>query len=375
MKIKANIQQRRARVSDPARNVSNIGSSASWRTRPATIQKNILLKDFTTFSTGGPARYFVRVKTLEELKYAVKFSRRLNLRYFVLGRGANVLVSDVGFNGLVIKMEICGTRFEKKKNGAVCVTAGAGEDWDAFVAKTLKRGFVGLENLSLVPGTVGASAVGSIGCYGTEVKDHIFSVEALNTETMRIKKFSNKECNFKYRESFFKTKKGKNYIVTSVTFELKKNGTLKMDYKDVQEYFLRKKIISPKAQDLRDAIIEIRTKKLPNILTDHTAGSFFKNIVLPDALADEIIKKYPGIAVYPAGRGKKKLATGWILDHICGLRGVWRGNIGTHINQALCVVNNGQGTTEEVLEFAKWLQEQVKNKLGVFPEFEVQVIK
>jgi UDP-N-acetylmuramate dehydrogenase len=333
------------------------------------IEENILLKDFTTFRTGGLARYFARVKNIEELKTAVRFAKEKKLPFFVLGRGANVLISDDGFRGVVIKMEIGGIFFEGTK-----AIAGTGENWDSFVEKTVKHKFIGLENLSLIPSTVGASAVGNIGAYGTEVKDFIFSVEALNTETMRIKKFSNKECAFGYRESFFKTKEGKKYIVTNVVFEFKKN-ILKTDYKDVQEYFSNKKIKNPKSKNLREAIIEIRKQKLPDVSNVGTAGSFFKNPVVSKQKAEALKKQYPETGIYPQSNGKAKLSAGFLLDKICGFKGFKKGHIGTWEKQALVVVNYGKGSTKEILEFADELKKCVKEKTGIDLEMEVQMIK
>lgn len=333
------------------------------------------MKDFTTFRTGGSARWFFRVRSLDELKEAVLCAKDKNLPFFVLGGGSNVLVSDDGFPGVVIKMEIGGIDFEESKGGLVRVTAGAGENWDAFVAATVARGLIGLENLSLIPGTVGAAPVQNIGAYGREAKDAIVEVEALDADTGEIKKFSLEECRFGYRDSFFKSNEGKKYVVTRVVFILQRNGIFKTDYKDVQEYFSKNKITDITVADVRNAIVAIRTAKLPDIKVFATAGSFFCNPVLPDVKAEEMIKKYPGIAVYPATEGKKKFAAAWILDHVCGLRGVQNGNVGTYKNQALVIVNHGGATTKEVVEFAESLREQVKNKTGIGLEFEVQIIK
>ena len=218
------------------------------------IQENISLSNFTTFRTGGAARYFVKVKSVEDLKKAVCFAKEKKQPFFVLGKGANMLVSDDNYHGVVIKMEIGGIECEKRKNGVVRVTAGAGIDWDSFVRITVKNGYQGLENLSYIPGTVGASAVGNIGAYGVEAKDFISSVHAFNTDSMKIEKFSKKKCEFKYRESFFKTKKGKKYIVIKVFFDLHLKNKFKIDYNDVKDYFLRKKIVNPN-QKKRDHTI------------------------------------------------------------------------------------------------------------------------
>jgi UDP-N-acetylmuramate dehydrogenase len=345
------------------------------------MQENVSLVNFTTFRTGGKARYFARVKSVEELKKVVRFAKEKKLPHFVLGRGANILVSDDGFRGVAIKMEIGGIRFDPpspagygvaRKNRAV---AGAGVNWDSFVAKTAKCGFVGPENLSLIPGTVGAATVGNIGAYGAEASDFIFSVLALNTETMRVKKFSNKECAFGYRESFFKTKEGKKYVVVNVAFALNKNKKPKTDYKDVQEYFSARKIILPTSKILRKAVIEIRKQKLPSIEEVGTAGSFFKNPAVSKRKAEALKKKYPELPIFSAEKGKAKIFAGFLLDKICGLKGYKKGNIGIWGKQALVVVNYGGATTKEIFEFAEMMKKKVKEKTGIELEYEVQVIK
>ncbi|MCK9351821.1 MAG: UDP-N-acetylmuramate dehydrogenase [Candidatus Paceibacterota bacterium] len=339
------------------------------RTAAFKCEENISLKDFTTFRTGGAARYFVRVKNVEDLKSALRFANKNKLPFFILGRGANVLVSDDGFFGVVIKMEIGGIQFINNR-----VIAGSGEDWDPFVAATVEHGLIGLENLSLIPGTVGASACGNIGAYGVEAKDLIFSVEALNTETMRMKKFSNKACAFGYRESFFKKAEGKKYIITKVSFDLGKKK-LKTDYKDVQEYFERKKIMEPTSKDLRNAIIEIRRQKLPSAAEVGTAGSFFKNPVVSKRKAEALKKEFPELPIYMSGDGTAKLSAGYLLDKICGFKGYKKGNIGTWEKQALVIVNRGNSTTKEILQFAEEMKKTVKEKTGIELEREVQVIE
>ncbi len=338
------------------------------------MQENIPMKHLTTFRTGGPARYFCRVKSASDVKKSVIIAREKNLPFFVLGGGSNVLVSDDGYGGVVIKMEIDGIAYEEKENGIALVRAGAGENWDAFVAATVGRGLVGLENLSLIPGTVGATVVQNVGAYGREVKDVIREVEAFDAETREIKKFSPGECRFEYRGSFFKTPEGKKYIITHVTFALQKNGALKTDYRDVQDFLLRHGVSEPNVSDVRNAVIAIRTAKLPDILEYGTAGSFFKNPVISNNLADEISKQYPDIPFYPSGSFEKKVSAGWLLDRVCGLKGASAGRVGTYKNQALVIINRGGATTKEIIAFAEGLRKSVKEKTGIVLEFEVQVI-
>jgi len=339
------------------------------------IEENILLQKFTTLRTGGPARYFARVKDLADLKNAVRFAKEKKLPFFVLGKGANVLVLDEGYSGLVIKMEMKGVEIKNTKSSLRRVTASAGDDWDAFVSLTVKQGLVGLENLSLIPGTVGAAVFGNIGAYGRETKDVIFSVEALNTETLRTKKLSRKECAFGYRESFFKTKEGKKYIITRATFSLKKNGRIKTDYKDVQAFFEKEKNFFPSQKEIRDVVIKIRKEKLPDISLVGTAGSFFKNPVMEETKAESLKKQYPDLPIFLQKEGKAKLPAGFLLDKICGFKGYKKGSVGTWGNQALVLVNYGGANAKEILEFAEMMKAGVKEKTGIDLEYEVQMIK
>lgn len=199
------------------------------------ITENQSLKELTTFKTGGEARYFCSVETEDELIEAIGFSKKNKIPFFILGGGSNILVSDKGFLGIVIKIEIKGIKYEEN-DSKVKAIVGAGENWDDFVADTVDKGYYGLENLSLIPGTVGASPVQNIGAYGSEVKDTIESVYVLDVKEDQYLTFNNKECEFAYRDSIFKHEKNR-YIVISVTFNLQKDGKLNLTYKDVKDYF------------------------------------------------------------------------------------------------------------------------------------------
>jgi len=339
------------------------------------LEQNVLLKDLTTFRTGGPARFLVRVRNVEDLKEAADLVKKEKLPFFVLGGGANVLFPDEGYDGLVLKMEIGGMEFVEKENDITRVVAGAGEIWDDLVKETVERGLIGLENMTLVPGTVGAAPVQNIGCYGSEIKETCAFVEAFDPETLEIRIFPNEECKFTYRDSFFKTEEGKKYIVTRVAFDLSKNAPLKTEYRDVKEYLAKNNITSPSQKNIRAALVEIRTNKLPDLREYGCAGSFFKNPVVSIDFAEEFLKKYPEITVYPLKEGFVKLPVGWILDHICNLRGIRHGHVGAYKNQALVVVNHGGATTKEILEFAEFLQDEVKKKTNIDIEPELQIVK
>lgn len=334
------------------------------------ITENQSLKELTTFRIGGPARYFCIVRNEDELIEAIGFSKKNKIPFFVLGGGSNILVADKGFNGLVIKNEIKGIKYEENDN-VIKVNVGAGENWDNFVSDTVDRGYYGLENLSLIPGTVGASPVQNIGAYGSEVKDTIESVYVLDVKKDEYKTFSNSECDFSYRDSIFKKDKGR-YVVINVTFNLTKNGKLNLTYKDVQEYFNRRQNNNPSLKQVRNAIIDIRTNKLPNLQEYGTAGSFFKNVIVSQAKAKEILAKYPEIIIHSINEKKVKIPLAWILDNICGFRGKRKGNVGVYKNQALVLVNYGNATADEITELAQEMVDAVYDKTGIeiYPEVE-----
>ncbi len=336
------------------------------------IQENILLKDFTTFRTGGPAKYFCRVQNIDELKEAVHFAREKNLPVFILGGGSNILVADQGFPGIVVKIEIEAREFLDRGAKTLAI-AGAGENWDDFVGETVPHNLSGLENLALIPGTVGAAPIQNIGAYGREAKDTIEWVEAFNIETLRTETLYNKECGFLYRDSIFKHPEGKKYIVTRVAFSLMKDGMPSIEYKDVKEELSRRNTRIPTIADVRNAVVAVRTAKLPNIKEVGTAGSFFKNPVIPQKILATLRDKFPKVPAYSFGNDFK-IPAGWLIDHACGLKGERRGNVGAWGNQALVVVNYGGATTKEILEFADDVQTQVREKTGIDLECEVQRI-
>lgn len=338
-----------------------------------TLEKDKNLKEFTTFRIGGKARFFCAVQNEADLVEALAFAAENKLPLFVLGGGSNILISDRGFDGLVIKMEIKGIAFSEISDAEMRVTAQAGEDWDGLVGQTVDAGLHGLENLSLIPGTVGAAPVQNIGAYGSEVKDAISGVRVYDILNKEFKDFTKAECRFEYRNSLFKKDAGR-YIIVSVTFVLQKNGKVNTDYKDLKEYFFAKGIADPSVSDVRNAVIEIRTRKLPDVRLVGTAGSFFKNPIIPKTLAEELKNTYPDLPVYPSSDTELKISLAWIIDHVCGYKGVSKGDVGTYKNQALVLVNNGSASSSEVISFAEEIKKIVKEKTGIDAEYEVQLV-
>lgn len=332
------------------------------------IINNQSLKEITTFKIGGPAKYFCIVKNEDEIIEAIGFSKKNKIPFFVLGGGSNILVDDKGFDGLVIKIELMGIKYEEKDN-IVKATVGAGENWDSFVADTVEKGYCGLENLSMIPGTVGASPVQNIGAYGSEVKDTIESVYVLDVKKDEYITFTNSQCDFSYRDSIFKKEKNR-YIVLSVVFNLSKKLKLNLEYKDLKEYFSKRNLFSPSLKQVRNAVINIRTDKLPSLKEYGTAGSFFKNAVVSSAKAKELVAKYPEIILHSVNDKKVKIPLAWILDNICEFKGKRKGNVGVYKNQALVLVNYGNATAEEITNLAQEMVDAVYEKTGIeiFPE-------
>lgn len=336
-----------------------------------TIQENIPLNKYSTFRIGGQARFFCVVKNEDELIEAIGFSKKKKVPFFILGGGSNILISDKGFAGIVIKMEMKGIEVKEIDPKKVLVKVYAGENWDDFVGKMVDSGYYGVENLSLIPGTVGASPVQNIGAYGSEVKDTIESVYVLDTKKDEYVTLKNIECKFGYRYSIFKDDP-RRYVVISVNFILQKEGKLNLEYKDVKEYFSFKNIKEPKLKQVREAVVEIRTRKLPSIKEYGTAGSFFKNVVTSPAKAKELLTKYPDMILHEVNDKKVKIPLAWILDHVCGFKGVRIGDAGIYKNQALVLVNYGKATAADITNLAQKMVDAVYEKTGIeiFPEVE-----
>jgi len=315
------------------------------------VRENVGLKEFTTMKTGGNARYFFSVRNIEDVKEAVSFAKEKNLPIFILGGGSNVIISDEGFNGVVIKMEIKNIKFIDDSGSMPVAIAGAGIEWDEFVEKTVNRSLYGLENLSLIPGTVGAAPVQNIGAYGVEVGDAISYVEVFNIETMSVEKIANKECLFGYRDSLFKTKEGKKFIILNVAFVFKKDGELNMKYKDIEDYFKINKT-KPTIKSLRNVIVKIRTSKLPDINKIGTAGSFFKNPIVSKNKIEEVVKKYPSIKYFPDKKGFFKVSAAWLLDNVSECKGVCVGGACVYEHHALILINKGDANTKQIIFLA-----------------------
>jgi len=339
------------------------------------IRKNVPLAKLTTMRVGGPARFFSVAKTIDGLKQAVLFAKGRNLPIFILGSGSNIIVGDKGFGGLVIKIELEGIVFEDYSFGKTLVTSYAGENWDKLVELVVGKNLYGIENLSLIPGTVGAAPIQNIGAYGTEVKETIEWVEVFDTETMKVKKLGRDECSFRYRDSIFKKEEENKFVVTRVALVLGNEGTLRTDYKDVEQYLLEHNISNPTLHDLREIVIAIRESKLPNVAHLGTVGSFFKNPVVPKKHYERLLKKYPDLPGYSVPHSSGiKIPLAWVLDTACGWRGVKRGNVGVYDKQPLVLVHYGSGNAREIRDLSLAMRRDIYEKIEVMPRYEISFV-
>ncbi len=334
------------------------------------IEENVTLAPFTTMRIGGPASFFVRVASIGDLQEAFLWAQERGTPAFILGGGSNMLVPDDGFPGLVIKIELKGVIYEEI-GGRVHVSVCAGEVWDEVVQGAVARGLWGIENLSLIPGTVGGAVVQNIGAYGVEICDAIVSVEAFDTNTMSVKTFTKDECAFGYRESIFKNN---NLIVTSVVFDLTHNGTPRAEYEDVKKYFSERKIETPTLANIRDAVVTIRNAKMPAPPLG-TAGSFFKNPVVSVCEFERLKKEFPGIKAYPVSVSTVKLSAGWLIDKVGGFRGFRDGDAGVYERQSLILVNYGNAKEADIISLARKMKESIKEKTNVILEEEVVMMR
>jgi UDP-N-acetylmuramate dehydrogenase len=335
------------------------------------LRENEPLCRHTTLKTGGPARYFVEAATEAEMQEALRFAQARRLPVFVLGEGSNLLAGDAGYDGLVLRVATRGLGLREARPIDTELVAEAGESWDAVVAFAVEKNLFGLENLSLIPGTVGAAVAGNIGAYGAEIKDTLCWAEGMDLRSGTVRRFAAEECEFGYRRSFFKTAAGRAFAVTRAAFGLKPDGVLNTQYKDVREFFVSRQVTSPTLADLRQAVVSIRRAKMPDLAQVGTAGSFFKNPVISREAYEALARRHPGLPAHDEGQGRVKVPLGWILDKVCGLKGVRQGRVGTHSEQALVIVNEG-GTAAEVEAFANQAARRVLDATGISVEWEVE---
>ena len=335
------------------------------------IQENLSLKKYNTFLLDVYTNFFSAPENEDELIEILSQQQFKGLPLFILGGGSNVLFKS-NFNGLVLKPNITSISIIHENNQKVWIEAGAGLEWDNLVEWCVNRNYYGIENLSHIPGSVGACPVQNIGAYGTEVKDVITQVKGIFIDTLQPFNFKNEECKFSYRNSLFKNTLKSKTIITSVVFELSKNGEIKADYGSVKEEL--EKLGETNLINTRKAIIKIRESKLPDPKLLGNAGSFFKNPILEKAVAQEIIKTYPDAPHYNIDSNLIKMPAGWLIEK-CGWKGKQLNNVAVHEKQALVLINKtGLATGDEILELANKIETSIKETFGIDLEKEVNVV-
>lgn len=336
------------------------------------IYENATLKKYNTFGLNYKADYLIHIGT-EELAISIfNGSVRCHRPILILGGGSNILFTS-DYKGTILYPEIRGMIVEEMDNtkGRVIVSAGAGVDWDTFVEWTVNNGFGGLENLSLIPGKVGATPIQNIGAYGVEVKDVITKVRAISTEDGTIRIFDNWECDFGYRNSIFKNVLKGKYLVTKVYFTLTTDTELNLSYGSLRDE--TEKLGEVNLKNVRQAVINIRRSKLPDPEVIGNAGSFFKNPVVDSSRASELKVLFPSMPAYADKDGHVKLASGWLIDQ-SGWKGVRRGEAGVHDKQALVLVNFGNASGKDIFDLSEEIRKSVFDRFGVDLEREVEVI-
>jgi len=333
------------------------------------ILENISLKPYNTFGIDVNAHRFVNITSIDELKEILKNEKD----FFLLGGGSNLLLTT-DIQKTVVHINTKGIEVVRETNNHVYVKVHAGENWHQFVLWCIEHNYGGVENLSLIPGNVGTAPIQNIGAYGVELKDVMHSLKALEIESIITKNFSNKECEFGYRNSVFKNKLKGKYVITSVTFKLTKNThKLNSSYGAIQTELDKNKINKPTIKDISNAVITIRQSKLPDPEEIGNSGSFFKNPVISIRDFKRLQKKYPTIPHYVISDKEIKVPAGWLVEQ-SGFKGKRFGDAGVHKKQALVLVNYGEATGEEIWSLANKIQKTVLKTYNILLEAEVNVI-
>ncbi|MGG9972796.1 UDP-N-acetylmuramate dehydrogenase [Ferruginibacter sp. SUN002] len=340
------------------------------------IEQHISLKNYNTFGIGAMAQYFSVFNTVDELSELLEFKQlpasSLQPSILILGGGSNILFTK-NFEGLVLKNNIQGIEKVGEDDNSVYIKAGAGVNWHQFVLYCIENNFSGIENLSLIPGNVGASPMQNIGAYGVEIKDVFHELEAFHLTEKKIIKFNLSECAFGYRESVFKRKFKGQFVILSVTYKLNKVPVFNTSYGAIEQELEKMGVKELSIKAISEAVIHIRSSKLPDPKEIGNAGSFFKNPEISNDQYSILNIQYPNIVGYSLPNGKTKLAAGWLIEQ-CGWKGYRKGDAGCHAKQALVLVNYGTASGNEIYDLSEAIILSVKEKFGVTLEREVNII-
>ncbi len=330
-----------------------------------SLQQNVALAPLTTIGIGGPAKAFVRAESVDELSEALRWAADNGEAVFFMSGGSNLLISDDGFDGLVVQIRLRGVALESEDSDSVIVRVGAGERWDDFVATAVKNAWAGLECLSGIPGSAGATPIQNVGAYGQDVSETIARVEVLERQSRRVITLTNGDCGFSYRSSIFKTAARDRYVVVSVTFRLRRHAPATVKYPELRKYLEERGAPLEDLQAVRDAVIAIRKRKGmvldasdPDTRSD---GSFFMNPIIARETFDAMGVEMPN---FPSGH-EVKLSAAWLIEHAGFHKGFVHGNVGLSSKHTLAVINRGGGTAREVVDLVRMIQEGVRGKFGV----------
>ena len=336
------------------------------------LRRNVNLQPFNTFGIEVHCDYFTEINSVEDFVQLVADPVYKSNRRLIIGGGSNLLFTG-NFNGLVIRNQIKGIQIISEDEQSVSIKVGAGEVWHDFVMFCISKNFAGLENLSLIPGCVGASPMQNIGAYGVEIKETFKSLEAYSVTNAERRIFTKEECEFGYRESVFKNKYKDQYLIAYVTFNLKKNAVLNTTYGAINAELESMKVQSPTIKDVSQAVINIRQSKLPDPKVTGNAGSFFKNPEVSESKYKELKSRFENIVAYPLASGGYKLAAGWLIEQ-CGLKGYEINGAAVHTKQALVLINKDHCKGADVLKLSEHVMKQVSEKYGVALEREVNIV-
>lgn len=306
------------------------------------IHTNIPLKSLTTMKLGGPAQYFAEIHTVQELHAFYQDAKAKNVPIFIVGGGSNLIGHDEGYKGLILRIKLPGFEVVADDLNSTTIKIGAGENWDSVVQRTVDMRLSGIETMSAIPGTAGAAPVQNVGAYGQEISETLVSLDAYDTQTSSMVTLQNEDCGFSYRHSIFRGDEQGRYVITSITLKLSKSLPIAPFYDGLQAYFDEHQITVFTQQVVRDAVIAIRTDKLPDPAVKPSAGSFFKNSIIEGWQADELLKNFPDAKVFPMANGGVKVATGWLIE-----KAGFKGQLvhGFRVNEKNCLVLINESAT------------------------------
>jgi len=336
------------------------------------VQQNVSLKPYNTFGIDENAGFMAIIDTVDDLDEIFMTGRFRSQRKMILGGGSNVLFTR-GFSGVIAKNEIRGINIIKEEGNEVLVSVGAGENWHQFVLWCVEKGYGGVENLSLIPGTVGAAPMQNIGAYGVELKDVFHSLAAYETKSGKQSNFSKEECRFGYRHSVFKGELKEQFVITNVTFRLSKKPEFNLSYGDIKLTLSQMGVEEPTLKNVSQAVINIRQSKLPDPMDVGNAGSFFKNPVIEKLHFEALEAQFPDIKSYFVDGENVKIPAGWLIEK-AGWKGYKDGTFGVHEKQALVLVNLGNARGRDILKLSSQIQKTIQQQFGIELEREVNVI-